>query len=71
MKDGCHFGIDLPNEACSYNNKSICHIVARQPCIIAYISKETRDRLYLSFPYLKTKMQLLNKLIISKLEETF
>ena len=55
-KMGSHFGNDLPNQAYNYNNKTICHLVARQPSVVGVINKNKLLQIYQSFPAWKTKI---------------
>jgi hypothetical protein len=40
MKVGSHFGNDLPNDQYNYKNKTICHLVSRQPSVVGVIHPE-------------------------------
>lgn len=68
MKVGSHFGNDLPQGAYNYQNKTICHLVARQPSAIGVIRHERLQELYASFPQWKEKVQLLNQLLFTRCE---
>lgn len=71
MREGCHFGNDLPEGTFNYNGRRICHMVALQPVLVGVITKDKLDVLYKCFPKWKKKIQEINQFTFSKCEEFF
>ena len=59
MRNGCHFSNDTKHV---FENKRLCHIVAKQITTVGIIERENLELLYEAYPEWKIKLTRLNEL---------